>query len=163
MDPWLEQFNARRTDRLERTRDDRTITLLGETLTVKASIAPEVGIRIDEITTRLADYIERGQAAQQAGEPLPEAGISDTDLLDLSEATIRACLDPASTPAWERLRSPDSPDPLDLMEIYGLARFLVSKVTLLPTDAPSGSSDGQTNTEPSSKAGSPSTAAARKR
>lgn len=163
MDPWLEQFNARRADRADRTKDDRTITLLGETLTVKPVIAPEVALRLDDFQSRIAEYLTVAEAAREAGAELPEAGIDDGDLLDVSEFAIRSALDPGSLDAWERLRSPEAAEPLGLMEIYGLARFLVSKVTLLPTDAPSGSSDGPTSNGASSKAGSSSTAAGRKR
>ena len=36
-EPWLEQFEARRKEREEA---DRSFTLLGETLVVKANVAP---------------------------------------------------------------------------------------------------------------------------
>lgn len=152
-DPWLEQWEQRRQ---ERAQTDRSFTVLGETLTAKASVAPEIGIRLAEFQTRVAAYVPVAQAAQAKGEPLPELGVSDEEMLALSEATIRACLEPASITGWERLRDPERADPMTLMDIYGFATYVLSKATGLPTGASGGSSAGPQSNGRSSTAASPS-------
>lgn len=160
MDPYLEQFVARRK---EREQADRSFTLLGETLTVKASVAPEVGLRRGEFERRLAVFAATAEEARKANKPLPELGFSDQELLDLSDSIIFDCLEPASHDTWRKLRSPDSTDPLGLLEIYGLSGYVLSKASALPTGGPSASSDGQRSNGSSSTARSSSRAATRKR
>lgn len=155
MDPWLEQFDARRK---QREQADRTFTILGQQLTVKPSVAPEPALRIADFETRLAQYLEDAKSRTN-GDPVPELGVSDTEMLDMAETAIRAALEPDSLPAWEKLRAPDSTEPLDLLEIYGLAKYVLGRAARLPTDGPSDSSAGPKNTKPSSRVRSSSTAA----
>jgi hypothetical protein len=159
-DPWLENWEARRK---ERESADRSFEVLGETLVAKASVAPEIGLRLAEFQSRIAVYVPLAQEAQEKGKPLPDLGVSDEELLALSEATIRACLEPASHEAWARLRDPERADPMSLMDIYGFATYVLSKATALPTGAPAGSSSGQASNGRSSTAASPYKAQARKR
>jgi hypothetical protein len=158
MDPWLEQFAERRKQREE---SDRTFIILGQKLTVKPSVAPEPALRIADFEARLSAYLEDAKQ-RKTGDPVPELGVSDTEMLDMAETAIRAALEPQSLKAWEKLRAPDSAEPLDLLEIYGLAKYVLSRAARVPTDGPSGSSDGPQNTARSSKAKSSSTAATRK-
>lgn len=160
MDPWLEQFQERRA---AREQADRSFTLLGEELTVKSTVAPEVGLRVARFDMQIAQYIQAVQEAEAKGEPRPLAGVTDEEMLELAESVIRDCLDPAAVPVWERLRDPGAKDPLDLVEIYGLARFMVGKVSGLPTERPSVSSAGPQNGRTSSKVKSGSRAATRRR
>lgn len=159
-DPYLEQFEARRK---EREAADRTFTLLGEELTVKASVAPEVGLEMQAFKRKLVAFWIASSEAERTNSPVPAPdGVTDPEMLELSESVIRACLTADTQAAWDRLRSPDAADPLTLPEIYGLADFVLSKASGLPTAGPSGSSDGPKSTKPRSRAKSPSTAAGRK-
>lgn len=159
-DPWIQQFEARRKERLKA---DRSFTVLGETLTAKASVAPEIGLRIGEFQARVAVYTVAAQEAQVKGKPIPDLGVSDIEMLDLSEATIRACLEPSSIKAWERLRDPNRPEPMTLMDIYGFATYVLAKATGLPTDALADSSTGPARNGRSSTAASSSRAGTRRR
>lgn len=159
-DPWLAQFEARRK---EREQADRSVSLLGETLVVKAHVAPEVGLRLAAFQSKVNNWGRDVEQANKEGKPTPLLGVEDDEFLELSESVIVDCLEPESLKAWERMRAPGRPDPLSLMEIYGLAGFLLSKATRLPTVAPSDSSAGRQNGRTSSKVGSSSRAAARKR
>jgi hypothetical protein len=160
-DPWLEQFQVRRA---EREKVDRAFTLLGETLTVKPSVAPEVGLRLGRFQIAMAAFVEDYQKAEAAKAPLPaSSGYTDEEMLALSESVIVDCLTADSLPAWERLRRPDAAEPLTLIEIYGLATYVAARAAGLPTGGPSASSDGQPNGNTSSKARSPSRAGTRKR
>jgi hypothetical protein len=159
-DPWLEQFEARRK---EREQADRSFTLLGETLVVKPNVAPEVGLRREAFQQKVAAYTVEVAEAQATGKEIPELGVDDEEFLALSESIIVACLEPDSLDAWKRLRDPAHPDPLSLMDIYGLSGFVLAKASRLPTVAPAASSNGQAPGARTSKAGSPSRAAVRKR
>ena len=159
-DPWLQQFEERRK---ERETADRSFTLLGETLVVKPNVAPEVGLRREAFQTRVATYTAEVEEARAKGTDIPELGVDDEAFLELSEGIIVACLEPESAAAWKRLRDPQHPDPLSLMDIYGLSGYVLARASRLPTVAPSGSSNGQAPGGRTSKAGSPSRAAARKR
>lgn len=161
MDPWLEQFEARRK---ERETADRTFTLLGETLTVKPSVAPEIGLRIARFQMQMAEHVDAVNAAEKTGtEPPSRSGISTEEMLDLSESVIRSCITADSLEAWERLRASDAADPLNLMDIYSLAIYALSRASGVPTEGSSDSSDGPANTNGKSKGRSSSTAGARKR
>lgn len=160
-DAWLELFDARRK---EREQADRSFTLLGETLTVKPSVAPEVGLRLAKFQIAMATFVADYQKAETEKTPPPESsGYTDADMLALSESVIAECLTEDSLVAWERLRLPGQPEPLTLLEIYGLANYILGRATGLPTGGPSASSDGRTNGKTSSKARSSSPAATRKR
>lgn len=140
-DPWLTQFEARLE---EREREDRSFPLLGETLVYKASVAPEVGLRLGAFQRESIAYARAVQAAQQAGEAAPEVTVSDQEMLDLGEWVVRSCLEPESVGAWERIRSPDAARQLSLIDIYELAMYLQAKAAgSLPTVAPIGSQDGR--------------------
>ena len=159
-DPWLVQFEERRK---AREAQDRSFDLDGETLTVRATVAPEVAVRYYELGARYTAFVTAFREAEAAGkEPPLESGIDDAEMLDISEATIRSCLDVKSLAAWDRLRSPEHARPLGLFDIYGLANYVLTKVTTLPTVAPAVSSNGRTQTANSSKAGSRSRAGTRK-
>ncbi len=160
-DPWLAQFEARRA---EREKADRTFTLLGETLTVKPSVAPEVGLRLGKFQIAVAAFVEAYQKAEAEKTAPPEgSGYTDEEMLALSESVIADCLTADSLPTWERLRRPDSEEPLTLIEIYGLATYVAGRAAGIPTGGPSASSDGPQNGNTSSKARSPSRAGTRKR
>lgn len=155
-DPWLTQFEARMA---EREQEDRSFLLLGERLVYRASVAPEVGIRLGEFQRASIAYARDVQARKDAGEPSPEATITDQEMLELGEWIIRSCLEPGSVEAWERIRSPDAARQLTLIDIYELAMYVQAKAAgTLPTVAPIGSPDGRRIGEPSSKGASRSPA-----
>lgn len=160
-DQWLERFEQRIADRAA-TRE--TLVVLGETLVLKPTIAPQVALRYYDAKIRLIQYYVDREKAQAAGKPVPElaADLHDTVLLELVEETARACIDPESVPAWERLRSSDRPNPLAWRDVMSLCEYLLDKASGVPTDGPTESSDGPTNTSKSSKGASPSRAAKRK-
>ncbi len=159
-DPWLAQFEERRK---EREQADRSFTVLGEELVVKASVAPEVGLRLAKFQVAMAKYVADFQEAQAKQKPPPtDSGYTDEDMLELSESVIVDCLTPESLEAWQRLRDPARPEPLALLEIYGLAGYVLARASGFPTGGPSASSDGQRNGKSSSQAKSPSRAASRK-
>lgn len=160
MDPWLEQFEARRKEREEA---DRTFTVLGVDLTVKPSVAPEVALRFTSFEKRIAEFIDQSDRARTEGQPQPEAGIEDDEMLEIAESAIRTCLESSSLPAWEALRSPERDDPLGLLEIYGLARYVLGRASGLPTGGPTDSSAGPPSGSKRSAARSSSAAAALKR
>lgn len=156
-DPWLQQFEARR---LERDQADRSFTFLDETLTHKAAVAPEVGFRLGEFQRKQLAYQKAQEEKLLAGEEPDELGVSNEELLDLCEWTIRSCLEPGSVEAWERIRDPAYPNPMSLLEIYGFATYIQARASgVFPTGEPTGSSDGQSNGGRSSKAASRSPAA----
>ena len=159
-EPWLEQFEQRRKEREDA---DRSFTLLGETLVVKANVAPELALRLADFQAKVAKYQIEATAAQAKGDPIPDLGVDDKEFLELSESIVVACLEPDSLESWARLRAPDHPDPLSLMDIYGLAGFLLAKASRLPTVAPAASSNGHQAGRRTSGAGSSSKAGARKR
>ncbi len=155
-DPWIVQFEERHRAKADAR---RTFTLFGEEFRLRATIAPEVAFRFNEFARDLDAFMLEIQAADREGrEPARSwLGTDELELLGLCEATIRRCLDPDSIPAWERLRDPDRPDPFDLWEIYGFARYTIVKAAEpIPTDAPTVSSNGREPTTGSSKAASPS-------
>ena len=159
-DPWLVQWEERRK---AREAQDRSFEIDGETLTVHATVLPEVSSRYYELGARYTAFVTAFRDAEAAGkEPPLTSGIDDSEMLDISEATIRSCLTPDSLPAWERLRSPDHARALGLFDIYGLANYVLTKVTMLPTAAPAASLNGRTATAASSKGGSRSPGRARK-
>lgn len=159
-DPWLVQFEARRKEREDA---DRSFTLLGETLVVKANVAPELALRRADFQARVEKYTIDVAEAQAKGAPIPDLGVDDKEFLELSESIIVACLEPDSLAAWARLRSPEHPDPLSLMDIYGLSGFLLAKASRLPTAAPAASSNGHQGGRRTSGAASSSRGASRKR
>jgi hypothetical protein len=159
-DPWIEQFEARRK---EREQADRSFTLLGETLVVKPNVAPEVAFRRSQFDARVAAFKEAYDEAEKAGKETPVLGVDDEEFLELSQSIIVDCLEPESLPAWNRLRSPEHPDPLSLLDIYGLSGYILARVTRLPTAESTDSSGGLKNGRASSKAASPSRVAVRKR
>lgn len=159
-DQWLEQFNARREARAQA---DREVHLLGATLTVKPSVAPEVGLRLARFQIAMSEYVAAYNAATEAGgEPPASSGYTDEEMLALSESVIADCLEPASLPSWQKLRAPGAAEPLTLLEIYGLANYLVGRAAGLPTDGSPASSAGRQNGQASSKAKSTSRAATRR-
>lgn len=157
MDTWLDNFNATREQRLK---DDRSFTLLGERLTVKISVAPEVGFRLAALRRRVRDDIEATQQANERGETAPDV-TTDAEMLAVAEDTIVACLEPESLDAWRRLRSADQPIPLSFREIFSLCDYILARASGIPTDGPSDSSAGPTTTDSSSTDDLPSPAAIR--
>ena len=159
-DPWLDEFEQRIK---QRQTADRSFTLLGETLEVKSSVAPQIGLAFNDARNKvIADQIARARATE-AGEDTPAATMPDSELLDIMEATIRACLDPESIPTWETLRSPDHPTPMNWSDIFSFCDYVLAKATNLPTVASDASSNGRAKDAASSKDASPSRAATRRR
>jgi hypothetical protein len=159
-DPWLIQFEALRKEREEA---DRSFKILGETLTVKASVAPEIGFRLGEFQAKLVAYQAADKERETRGEPPSEMGVTNAEFVELSEWTIRSCLEPDSVAAWERLRAPDAKDPLTLLDIYAVATYVQARASGLPTVGPADSSAGPQTNGTSSTAASPSPAAPRRR
>lgn len=177
-DSFLEAFEARRR---EREQADRTITLAGEQLTFRPSVAPEVGMKLeaarqdtadrlktlsdkatelDKVTARNGDAqadedVAAMLAVTEAVEAVQEA---EGRALETADATVLDCLDPDSHEAWGRLRSVEATHPLTFTEVFQIADYLLGKVAGIPTDAPAGSSDGRTATGKPSKASSSSKA-----
>lgn len=160
IDPWLQQYNERR-QRAKET--PRSFEFEGETISYKPFVAPEVGLRRQAFQQKVNEYVTAVAEARAADKPIPEMGVDDITMLDLSESVIRDCLTPEGVEAWERIRSPDNAEPLGLLEIYGFSGYLLSKVSEVPTDGAPGSSPGQQNGRTSSKDESSSKAGTRKR
>ena len=155
-DPWLTQFDQRRE---EREKEDRSFEFLGETLTHKASIAPEVGMRLGAFQRRGQEHERVQQERIARGEEREPLDVDDDKFLELCEWTIRSCLEPESIEAWERIRAPEFPHPMNWNEIYLFATYIQAKASgVFPTDAPTSSSDGQSSSASTSKAGSRSPA-----
>ena len=158
-DDFLTRFEERRKERLLA---DRSFPLAGETLTHKASVAPEVGKRLEEMRQEVGRELEelKRRLAEANGNPpdLSDLKISDDAMIEVADETILACLEPESHPVWARLRAIDNAYPLNFEEIMALADYLLGRVTGIPTVAPAGSSDGRTTTAKRSKAASPSKA-----
>ena len=158
-DQWLTSFEERRK---EREQADRSFVLLGETLTVKPSVAPQVGIRLNAARATAISDLVAAQAARDKGQDVPAPGITDEQMLEIAEETIRALIEPSSLEGWERLRSADNPAPLTFREIFELCDYLIARASGIPTDALAGSSNGQSAGKRSSKAASSSKAAGSK-
>lgn len=151
-----------------REKADRSFELLGETLTYRAGVAPEVGNRLQQAGAELFDFSKQMQATvESGGEKITEAEFAELmrnlgdarwRLFEIADQTALACLEPASHEAWARLRSEDAASPLSQDDVLEVARELVVRVTGLPTDAPTGSSDGRNGTAKRSKENSSSPA-----
>ncbi len=76
---------------------------------------------------------------------------SETGALEIADATVLDCLEPASHKAWGKLRAADARNPLTFQEVFQVADYLLGRVAGIPTDAPAGSSDGRTATGKHSK------------
>lgn len=159
-DPWLVQFNEKR--RLAKEAE-KSFEVEGETIYYKPFVAPEVGLRRQAFQDKINAYVEIVAEAQASGKPIPEMGVDNETMLAISESVIYDCLAPESFKTWEKLRDPKNPEPLGLLEIWHFSGFILSKVTNLPTDAPPASSNGHQGGARTSRAGSSSRAAARKR
>ena len=164
-DDFLAAFEARRA---AREQADRSFELAGEKLVYRASVAPEVGMRLEEMRQRVRAQLETLRAALDAAEKAPEQNggepdltpvaavldgmdVSDADMLQIGDETVLACLDPASHEAWARLRSNDAAQPLIFDEVFEIADYLLGKVAGIPTDAPADSSAGRTEIDKPSK------------
>jgi len=156
MDEFLRAFEERRKARLEA---DRSFTLCGETLTHRAAVAPEVGMRLESMRQRVRHQLEtlrkQAEEAQKANgdadlaalaDALDNLDVTDEEMLSVADDTVRQCLEPDSHPAWDRLRSPDAPQPLTFDEIFEVADYLLGRVAGIPTSAPADSSAGRTET-----------------
>lgn len=162
-DSFLERFEKRRQERLA---VDRSFPLAGETLVHRASVAPEVGSRLeamrDEVGKTVAEARRRIAAANGDPADLSDLDFDDSRMIESADETILACLEPESHEAWARLRAIDAEYPLNFEEIMSLADYLLGRVTGIPTSAPADSSAGRTTTGKRSKADSSSTAKASK-
>lgn len=154
MDPWLENFNATREARLQ---EDRSFELLGERLTVKVAVAPEVGFRLNDLRRTVREEMEATARAAEQNLPAPDV-TTDAEMLAVAEDTIHACLEPESLEAWRRLRSTDSVQPLTFREIFTLCDYILARASGIPTGGPTDSSAGPQNTDTSSTDASPSPA-----
>lgn len=157
-DAWLEQFEARIREREQQ--EQETVTVLGVALKVKPSVAPQVAVRYLSAKVRLTTYYLEREAALKAKkkEPPYPADLQDEALLDLFEATARACITADSLPAWQELRSPDRDVPLSWRDVMELCEYLIGRATHHPTGGPSASSDGHSSNGASSKDASSSRA-----
>lgn len=168
-DEWLEKFEQAHADR---ETADRTFTLLGEDLTVKASVAPEVALRLTAMRRAVAADLDSLRAAETARQEaitagadtstltaLPKLEITDQAMIDTAEATVLACLEPASHDGWHRLRSPDHPTPLTFAEIFQICDYVIGRASATPTGGPAASPNGPTPTAATSTDESSSPAA----
>lgn len=174
MDEFLERFEAKRKAREDA---DRTVTLAGEALVLRPTIAPEVVFKFRESQTTMyedltalrdwGEKLEKAQALNGDGDPeqiaalqaaMPESRLTDDELIQIADETVVACLDADSADGWFRLRSKDNPHPLEYQEVFEIVGYLLGKVAQIPTVAPSDSSDGRTQTAKPSTAGSSSPA-----
>lgn len=158
VDEWMQQFDERREARRNAS---RTFTFCGVKLTHKVSIAPQVAIQFNETRLRATRALRAAAEATDAS-PSELEIVSDAELIDTADATVRACLEPGSVAAWGKLRSIDNPEPLTFGEIFQFCDYIITKCSSLPTDAPSASSNGASSGARSSKAGSSSRAGTRK-
>ncbi len=132
-DAFLQRFEERRA---AREAADRTFQIAGATLTYRPSVAPEVGLKLDAMT------------------------VSDSEMLQVGDETVLACLTVESREEWAALRSPDGEHPLTFDEVFEIADYVLGRVAGIPTSAPADSSDGRTETAKPSKAKSSSRATA---
>ncbi len=166
-DQFLEQFEKRRAERLAA---DRSFTLAGETLTHRAAVPPQIGLKLEEARHRVAvEVLEIQQLAEGMNGSIDPAFVrllrgqtTDTDILQTADEVIVACLEQDSLEPWGRLRAEDAVYPLTITEVMEIADWLIGKVTGIPTDAPAVSSAGRTSTGTASKDRSSSPAKPRK-
>jgi hypothetical protein len=174
-DEFLTRFEERRA---AREHADRTVTIAGEKLVYRPTVAPEVGLRLEAMRQKVVEQLERLRDAAQKAErdtaaaegngtdvdltalndALERMEVSDEDMLLIGDETVLACLEPSSHPAWARLRDPAATQPLTFDEVFELADYLLGRVAGVPTSAPADSSDGRTETSRSSKGRSSSPA-----
>lgn len=157
----------------ERAAADRTFDLLGESLTHRPSVAPEVARTLEEAGQALADLADRHRHALNGGrEDIPdeeflvmlnEQADAQRLVLDAAEHTVLACLEADSHASWARLRSEAAASPLTADDVLEVARQLVVKLSQHPTLAPGGSSPGRKPTGAASRGTSSSTGRTRKR
>ncbi len=171
-DTFLQRFEERRA---ARQAADRTFTIAGVELTYRPSVAPEIGMRLEEMRQEVRVQLEalkaeaakaEKQAQTNGGEVDMEAlaaavdnmKVTDTEMLQTGDETVLACLTVESREAWGALRSPDADQPLTFDEVFEIADYLLGRVAGIPTSAPADSSDGRTETSKPSKARSSSRA-----
>ena len=133
-DELLDPLEQRQIERAQRT--GKTIQFEGETLQLRASVAPEAFIF--------------------------QQGMDDAQLVESLDRRALMCIHPASHDAWKRLRDPEREMPLSPADVIWLVNHLLAEVSGIPTDRPVDSSTGPQPTNGSSKAKSSSKAAARK-
>ena len=75
---------------------------------------------------------------------MPDRKLDDDELIQIGDETIISCLEPESHKTWARLRSGEQRQPITFDEVFSIANYLLSRVTEIPTDAPSDSSAGRT-------------------
>ena len=161
-DTFLQDFEKRRAERLAA---DRTFQLAGETLVYRPSVPPQVGLKLEEARHRVAvEVLEISELAKGINGTVPPEFVrllsgqtTDSDILQIADETIVACLEPESLEGWGRLRAEDAAYPLSISEVMEIADWLIGKVTGTPTDAPADSSDGREKTASRSKGSSSST------
>ena len=163
IESWIAEFERRHAERVERVSTDRTFTILGETFTVKPSVAPDVALTFNDVRQKLETQTQAAIEAREAGKEAPDPLITDAELLGAFEATARACLTSGSVKAWENLRSPNRPQPLGWAELFELCSYFIARASAVPTDALADSSNGQVSADHSLKAGSSSKVVTRKR
>ena len=155
-DPWIEQFEERRR---ERAAANRKIRLADETLIYRPSVAPEVGLRLQQVVRESQEEIAENEAREKRGEKtIDNLGRSNSEILEAADWTVRSCLEPSSVEAWERLRSLDHPEPLTSTEIIEFAFFIQARASGLPTGRPTVSPGGPQPTGTTAKGGSSSPA-----
>lgn len=156
---WLEQLEKRRE---AREAANRSFDLRGETLTVKAGVAPQITIPVQNALNTAAVENQAVAEATEKGQPPSVRTVTNDMLVDLADETILACLTVDCHSAWKRLRDPNAPIPVTEEELFIVMWGLVAKIANLPTDAPAVSSNGRAPTDRSSTDASPSPARARK-
>lgn len=156
----LEQFMQRRQ---ERAATPRSFIFEGETLIVKAGVAPEVAMKLARTRRALLEHTLRATEAARLEKEIPDAPFTDEELLAVGDETALACLAPESREAWERIRSVDAANPLIWTDIFFLCdHFLARAAEPVPTVPPADSSAGRANTNGSSKDASRSPAKKRR-
>ena len=134
-DPWIEQFEERRR---ERAAANRKIRLADETLIYRPSVAPEVGLRLQQVVRESQEEIAENEAREKRGEKtIDNLGRSNSEILEAADWTVRSCLEPSSVEAWERLRSLDHPEPLTSTEIIEHSSSRRERLGSLPGGPPS--------------------------
>lgn len=173
-DDFLQRFEERRTARQQA---ERSFDIAGVTLTFRAAVAPEVGMRLEGMRQEVRAQLERlrtaadevDKAREKNGaevdlSPLEQAvdamTVTDAAMLQIGDETVIACLTEKSKQGWAELRSETAEQPLTFDEVFEIADYLLGRVAGIPTSGPADSSDGPTETDKPSKAKSSSPAIA---
>jgi hypothetical protein len=145
-----------RVSRIERAQippEERSFVIGGETFVYRSAVAPEAFKRWSMMVS--GEFLLR----DERGRPIlddfkqPVSTLTETEALEIFDATVVAFLEPGQEEKWKKVRDPEAENPVTLQDMRALVRWLFEEQSARPTGPPSGSS----RTSETASSGTPST------